>query len=403
MAAKTCAKYGLDTVLVERKEKPGKLLFSSGADRRVFDYIKIDKKFVDAAMYQIKQYFPDGTEISTREPEGYDMGFIFNRKMFDREILKLALKEGPEFLNKTRVIGLVRENGQIKGVKAKIDEKEDVEIRAPIVIGADGVESKVGKWAGIYDGLKFDTSLVVLDCMLEDANIEEDCIYHYYGWKNTPNIFFSLLSHGDGEVALSTQTYHSFHPKKGELLKAENYFIKTYPSLSRANVVDRGGGIMPFCPLKKFTTDGVMLVGDAARHNDNVWGKGTLRAMDAGELAGESAVEAHEEDNFSSELLSRYEERWDRLHGRRDNVAYYTLRFMMKLSNKYYNILGHSLRDNNGMITDEIYKIFSKEHRYISKLIFELEKEGIANTDQFFSYTSPFGEYFRNFWDTFVE
>ena len=57
-------------------------------------------------------------------------------------------------------------------------------------------------------------------------------------------------------------------------------------------------------PLKNFMTDGVMLVGDAARQPCLPSSAGTLHAMDAGVFAGETAVEAHEEGDFPSNLLS---------------------------------------------------------------------------------------------------
>ena len=153
MAAKTCAKFGLDTVLVERKEKVGKpFAFDVAAPCPIHDYIKIDKKYC-IPLCTLRQFAPDGTELRWSEPKEYDTCYVLNRDIFDNEVLNLALKEGPEYLNKTRATGLIREDGKIKGIKAKIDEKEDVEIRSNIVIGADGVEHKVGRWAGIYKGL----------------------------------------------------------------------------------------------------------------------------------------------------------------------------------------------------------------------------------------------------------
>ena len=65
MAAKTCAKFGLDTVLVEREEYPSKP-FASGVlvGRRMFEYVKINEKTVNSPVYRIVQHFPDGTELS---------------------------------------------------------------------------------------------------------------------------------------------------------------------------------------------------------------------------------------------------------------------------------------------------------------------------------------------------
>jgi digeranylgeranylglycerophospholipid reductase len=149
MAAKTCAKYGLDTVLVERKEEPGRpATFTWIADRRIFDYIQIKREFA-TPIYRLIHASQDGTEMCTPYHDEYELCYEVDRKVFDRELLKLPLKKGAEYMNKTRATGLIKEGGQIKGVKAKINEKEDVEIRSNIVIGADGVESKIGKWAGI--------------------------------------------------------------------------------------------------------------------------------------------------------------------------------------------------------------------------------------------------------------
>jgi len=402
MAAKTCAKYGLDTVLVEKEEYPSKPnSLTCGVDRRLIDYIKLDKNFVDLALYGIKQYFPDGTEISTCE-RGFEAGYSLNRKTFDREVLKLALRDRAEYMNKTRAIGLIREDGRIKGIKAKINEKEDIEIRSNIVIGADGVKHKVGKWAGIYDGLEINDLLVVLDSMVENVKIEEPYIYQYLGWKNFPGIFFQIVPHGDNRVGLCAQTFHSFIPKKGQLLDAQNFFIKTHPFFSEARVIEKGGGVFSYHPLKNFTTDGVMLVGDAANQIEKIWGAGILHAMDAGVMAGETAVEAHEEGDFSYDFLSRYEKRYWRLHGKKDMFASYIFKVGLSLTNEYINMIAHLLKENSGVFTDEIFENVIKSPKLTSKLLYELKKEEVDIPDML-SFISFFKQYFRSFWDTFVE
>ena len=402
MAAKTCAKYGLDTVLVERKEYPSKPhSITCHTTTRLQEYIKIDKKFVDFPIYGMKQYFY-GREVETYEPDGFELGYILNRKTFDKEILKLALKEGPEYLNKTRATGLIREDGKIKGIEAKIDEKEDIEIRSNIVIGADGIEHKVGRWAGIYKNTKSDDVLVFLDSMFENVYLDQPYyIYQYIEWKGL-TVLFAIFPHGNGKVGLVTQTYHSFHPKKGELFNAENYFVKTHPFFSKSKFVKRGGSIYTGNSLRTFITDGGMLIGDAANHIGKLWGDGILRAMDAGVLAGETAVEAHEEGDFSSNLLSRYEQRWYRLHGKQDILDSYMIKIFTYLSDKQIIAFGDSLKNNDAAFTDEINEIISKTPKITSKLISGLKKEGMDINDMF-GFLLHYRKYYRNWWDTFVE
>ncbi len=59
-----------------------------------------------------------------------------------------AIKAGAKIMMNTQAIGLIKERDKIKGVKAKRFD-EEFEIQADIVVGADGVESKIGQWAGI--------------------------------------------------------------------------------------------------------------------------------------------------------------------------------------------------------------------------------------------------------------
>jgi Dehydrogenases (flavoproteins) len=406
MSAKTCAKYGLNTVLVERKEYPSKPnSMSCIVSRRIFEYIKIDKKTINSPIYKIAHFSQDGTEVSTPYHDGYELGYVLNRKTFDSEVLKLALKEGPEYMNKTRVTGLIRENGQIKGVKAKIDEREDVEIRSKIVIGADGVESKVGRWAGIYKGLDVNDLCVILDGVVEVGMDEEEYYTwrRYYGYKGIPNFLFDSAPKGDGRATLDiTPLFHPLIPKKGEHVNGINYLLKNNPLFSKSKLIEVGGGCVPIHPLKNFMTDGVMLVGDAAHQGNLPHVAGVLHTMDAGVLAGETTVEAHEEGDFSSNLLSRYEQRWHRLHGEQDFLGYLLLRAGLSLSPKDFNILFHLLGESDtATFTDKIFETFAQP-KFISKLIYKLKREGLEIPDML-SFASLLKKYYRNYWDTFVE
>jgi len=409
MAAKTCAKYGLDTVLVERKEYPSKPnSISCLVDRRIFEYVKIDKRTISLPIYKGSHFSHDGTEVSTLYHDGYELGYVLNRKTFDNEVLKLALKEGAEYMNKTRVTGLIREDGQIKGVKAKIDEREDVEIRSKIVIGADGVESKVGRWAGIYKGLDVNDLQVVLDSVVEVDMDEKEhhTWYWYWGYKDIPNLIFHSIPKGDGRIAFLAQPFfsHSLIPtKKGELIDGFNYFLNNNPLFSKSKIIGLGGGCIPSHPLKKFVTDRVMLVGDAARQTDLPSSGGVLQAMDAGVLAGETAVEAHEEGDFSSNLLSRYEQRWYRLHGEHDFLGYFLIKISLLLSIEDFNMIFHLLGESDtATFTDEVFERFAQSPKFTSKLIYKLKREGLEIPDML-SFVSLLKKYYRNYWDLFVE
>lgn len=406
MAAKTCAKAGLDTVLVERKETLGKTnCMMCYVGRRMSEYVKINEKTINSPVYGIVNISPDGTEISTRERYGVDMAYMLNRNIFDNEVAKLAVKDGAELLTKTRITGLIKEDGVVKGVKAKIDEKDDVEIRSNIVIGADGVESHIGRWSGIYTFLDLGNPIIIYT--LENVKMDEEqylTYWGYYGYKNISDGFFAILPEKNGRVVVSAQPFHSSYQKrKGQMLEYLNYFVKNHPFLEKSKVVAIGGGVGVEHPLKKFTTDNVMLVGDAAGQEN--WPQvpaGVIHAMDGGVLSGEAAVEAYEEGDFSLNVLSRYEKRYWKLYGEENYIGYIMYKFGFALPDEYINMAFHLFRENNTVFSDELFEKVLNSPKIISKILNELKQEGLEIPD-LLSFGSLLKRYYRNYWDIFVE
>ena len=122
---------------IERKEKPGEPHCDFClVNPRIVEYVKINEKTVNSPVYRARDFSQDGTEVSTPYHKRYELAYVLNRKTFDKEVLKLAIKEGTEYMGKTRATGLIRDGEIIKGIRGKRNEEEDVEIKAPIVIGA---------------------------------------------------------------------------------------------------------------------------------------------------------------------------------------------------------------------------------------------------------------------------
>ncbi|CUT00691.1 FAD dependent oxidoreductase, partial [Candidatus Kryptobacter tengchongensis] len=109
-------------------------------------FIEPDPKWIASTVRYFKLVAPDGTII---KPNIEGFGYILERRIFDYELAKLAVRYGAEIVTKAYVNGLIMKDGRVEGVKVLLNNSEQVEIRAKIVIGADGVESRVGRWAGL--------------------------------------------------------------------------------------------------------------------------------------------------------------------------------------------------------------------------------------------------------------
>jgi flavin-dependent dehydrogenase len=70
------------------------------------------------------------------------------RTVLDSTLLEHAVKAGAQFEQRTRVDGLLREDGQVVGAVLQSTGGERREVHARVVVGADGKSSKVAEWVG---------------------------------------------------------------------------------------------------------------------------------------------------------------------------------------------------------------------------------------------------------------
>jgi len=372
-AAKTCAKHGLKTVLVERRAGFGSRRFAQVSHRRIFDYIKADDRFVDAKILGIKLISPDGTELEMHEPKDFELFFSIDRSVFDERMARLAVDAGAELMDGTSVTGLIRENGKIVGVIAKTDGGE-TEIRSDIVIDASGIESN-------FKNFKEADSCI--EYLVDGLDLDRDYVHYRIG--SGPFDYFYIVPKRDGRFAIDLFSTDQNSVTEDRM----NLFIKE--NFPEAKVTGKNHVAIPLGSKNNFT-DGMMPVGDSAGFASPFFRFGLLSAMDSGDLAGETAVEAHEEKDFSSNILSRYKERWQRLYGKRNDAEYEVRTLLKGLSEKDINSLFHLLKDENEFFNDKFFKKIGK----IKKA--EIKKKKLDEESLF----KEFGRYDRNIWDLFV-
>ena len=95
-------------------------------------------------------------DLELAEPRA---AFCPRRQRLDALLQQRAVAAGARFLDRTRVVGLVRESGRVRGVHALVNDRERV-FRADLVVGADGRHSSVAKWVGAEEYLGYDAPRV---------------------------------------------------------------------------------------------------------------------------------------------------------------------------------------------------------------------------------------------------
>lgn len=151
ITAKTAAEKGLSVLLIEKRQEIGDPVRCAEGVSKVClkKHIDLDDRWICADVKGSRIFAPDGTMIEmAEEVAGAEVGYVLERKLFDRALAYESAKAGVEVFVKTRATGLIIEDGFVRGVRI-MHRGEEREVRCKIVIGADGVESKVGRWAGI--------------------------------------------------------------------------------------------------------------------------------------------------------------------------------------------------------------------------------------------------------------
>lgn len=348
IAAKTAAEKGLDVLLIEKRQEIGDpVRCAEGVSKEYLKkHVEIDKRWICADLKASHIYAPDGTRIEMAEEiSGGEVGYVLERKVFDRALAEHAAKAGAEVRVKTRATGLIIEDDFVKGARLMHLGKE-YDVRAKIVIGADGIESKVGRWAGIDTSLKPSDIETCTQYLVTGVNIDQDHCDFYVGNEIAPGGYLWIFPKGEGKanigIGLLGSRTGKFKPRPVDYLN--RFLEKKFPDARIIEMVF--GGVPVSGSIEKTSANGLMLIGDAARQADPITGGGILNAMDAGKLAGEAAYAAISAGDVSLQKLEEgYEKRWRETIGHEIDMSLVVKNCFINLNDEELNSLAHSLKD----------------------------------------------------------
>ena len=126
---------------------------------------------------------------------GNKVGYILDRKFFDRELVWKAAEAGADIAVKTRASAPIMENGCVKG--AKIESCGTVSnVIADVVIAADGVESKFSRWCGIDTTVPVREIMSSVQYVLTDIDIDTQSTVFYLGNEIAPQGYLWVFPKG---------------------------------------------------------------------------------------------------------------------------------------------------------------------------------------------------------------
>ncbi|MGM0771186.1 MAG: NAD(P)/FAD-dependent oxidoreductase [Halobacteriota archaeon] len=347
IAAKTIAKEGLDVLLIEKRQEIGDpIRCAEGVGKyNLKQHIDPDPRWICADVKGSRIFSPDGTMIEMAEEiSGGEVGYVLERKIFDRALANESALAGAEVMVKTRATDLIIENDTICGIKL-MHMGEEHEVHSKIVIGADGMESKVGRWAGINTSLKPSDMETCAQYLVTNANIDQEFCYFYLGNEVAPAGYIWLFPKGGNKANVGIGILGSESGEQRAIDLLNDFIEKNMPEARIIEMVV--GGVPVSGTIERTIANGLMLVGDAARQSDPITGGGIINAMDAGKIAGEIAVKAIRKEDCSTKVLQEYEELWRETIGREIDSSLIVKETFVKFTDENLNSLAASLQNVN--------------------------------------------------------
>jgi digeranylgeranylglycerophospholipid reductase len=182
--------------------------------------------------------------------------------------------------------------------------------------------------------------------LVAGVDINQEYCEFYIGNDLAPGGYIWIFPKGEGKANIGIGILGSkmgkFKPRPVDYLNS--FLEKKFPHAKVVEMVF--GGVPVSGSIEKTSTNGLILVGDAARQSDPITGGGILNAMDVGKIAGEAAFAAISAGDASNEKLEEvYEKRWRSTIGHAIDLSLIVKNCFINLNDADLNALAFSLKD----------------------------------------------------------
>lgn len=350
MAAKCCAKAGLDTLLLEEHAAAGTPVQCAGLlSTNAFFECEVSDRSVIQTVSGARVVSGLGCEFSF--DAGEIKAYVVDRSAFDREMLEAAANAGAEIMLKTSVTGASADNNGCTVSTRGVSGEQD--FRTKMVIAADGPRSIFSRFFGmerapvILSGIQAD---VPYEC---DGKLVE---LHPYA---SPGFFGWVIPAGKGRARVGLCA-----EKDTNTLFAE--FIKQFGPTSVHQVT----GTIPLGIMSRTYGNRTLFCGDAAGFAKPTSGGGVYTGARSARHAADIAARCMESGDFGDRALSGYESLWKADFGRE-------LAFGMRLYKMRKNLTTEIIDDlcrvmnEKGMAEDIVrYGDMDRPGRIVKRMIF---------------------------------
>lgn len=353
--ARVAAQNGMSVMIYDKRKELGEpVRCGEGLGQRevLAQGIDLPKRCFSTEIVGAKVVAPNGKSIIWKDEN--TKGWVLERKIFDKWLVELAVEKGAKVKTYHRVTDVVRKDGKIDGVMVSKWGEEPFEVRAPLVVSAEGMEATVARKAG----LKAAATLYDVDTCYQyemKPYDHENLIELYFGNAIAPRGYVWIFPKDakKANVGIGIGAHLTNWKKGGNVDGADpkillDKFVQEHPQLREASVLEDFGGVISVgAPIESFVKDGFMCIGTAAKQVDPIHGGGIALAMETGIMAAEVAVKAHGKKDYSEKALKEYENIWRSGPGKKVAKRLLLRKVMENVNDDDLNHIFNTIKDSD--------------------------------------------------------
>lgn len=352
--ARYCAGAGLDVLVIDKRKEIGvPVRCGEGLGHRevVRQGLDLPKRCISTEIFGAKVVAPNGKSIVWKDAQTH--GSVLERKMFDKWLCELAVDKGAKVHTYTRATKLITEKGKPAGVELTHGGREPYEVRAPLIVSAEGMESFMAREAGF----KTVHSLYDVDTCYQyemKPYDHDNLIELYFGNEIAPRGYVWIFPKSDRKANVGigiggNLTNWKKNGVDGADPKAllDSFIAKNDALRDSSTLLDFGGVISVGAPIDEFVKDNFMIIGTAAKQVDPIHGGGIALAMETAALAATVAIDAHKKKDYSRQSLLPYEKKWRDTLGKKVAKRLLLRKVMEKINDDDFNYIFNTITDKD--------------------------------------------------------
>ncbi len=335
-AARFAAEQGASVLILEKDRDIGYPVRCGEAVSKtgIEEFIEPDEAFISATINKFGMVAPDGTEVILPTEQ---IVYVLERRIFDYEVAKLAANKGVDIVTRAYVNGLLFENEKVSGVKYEYQGNQH-ELKAKVIIAADGVESRVGRWAGIKTHIDYRDMESCVQVTASNINVNPNTIYFYFGKDVAPEGYFWVFPKRNKSANIGLGVSGEIGRKKSAQKYFHNFMNNHFPNAPVLTQIT--GGVPSSITLEKISAPGIIIVGDAARQVNPLSGGGIVSGMIGGKIGGTVVGEAIRNNNLNHILT--YDKAWGDRLGKRHEIFDRIKNGIYNFSDEKFNSIAHA-------------------------------------------------------------